>query len=52
MTLFRGLAKWAKNDITQGLANCTGMPSNQESKQSEITNLSLKNILMMVEKVL
>ncbi len=34
MTLFIGQASWAKNDITWGQANSTGMPPDQNSKQS------------------
>ncbi len=39
MTSFRGLARWAKNDVTQGKANSTGIAPDPISKQSRVTNL-------------
>jgi len=41
MTSFMGQASQAKNDITRGQANCTGMPPDRKSKQSLVTNQSL-----------
>jgi hypothetical protein len=35
-----GQASWAKMTLVGGQANSTGMPPNQTSKQSGVTNLS------------
>jgi hypothetical protein len=32
--IFQGQASWAKNDVTWGQANITGVPPNQKSKQN------------------
>ncbi len=41
MKSFRGQAGWAKNDVTWGQANSTGMSPDQKNKQSWGANLSL-----------
>ncbi len=39
--VIRGLASWAKMMSHQGQANSSGMPPDQNSKQSGVTNLFL-----------
>jgi hypothetical protein len=43
-----GTGQLGKNDVTWWQANITGLPPNQKSKQSRVTNLSLFKHLMSV----
>jgi hypothetical protein len=43
-----GTGQLGKNDVTWWQANITGLPPNQKSKQSRVTNLSLFKHLMPV----
>ncbi len=42
--VIQGAGQLGKNDINQGQANSTGEPPDPKSKQSGVTNLSLKNM--------
>ncbi len=47
MMSFRGQAGWAIMTSSGGQANSTGMPPDQKSKQSWVTNLSLYKLWMI-----
>jgi hypothetical protein len=51
MMSFMGAGYHSQNDVTWGQANNTGVPPNQKSKQSRITNLSLYKHWVLLNQV-